>query len=88
MPPAISDGSCDYCVYGLQTACVHGGFFGNAEVPGPQAEAIRVPLADGTLYTLPVGEDEALRPSLQVRRHRAVDAGNAVATTSPSPKPG
>jgi threonine dehydrogenase-like Zn-dependent dehydrogenase len=64
MPFAFSDGTCDYCAHGLQTACSHGGFFGNPEVPGAQAEAIRVPLADGTLYRLPAGEDDALMPSL------------------------
>jgi threonine dehydrogenase-like Zn-dependent dehydrogenase len=64
MPFAFSDGTCDFCEHGLQTACVHGGFFGNPEVPGAQAEAVRVPLADGTLYVLPVGEDDELMPSL------------------------
>ena len=64
MPFAFSDGTCEFCRDGLQTACVHGGFFGNAEVPGAQAEAVRVPLADGTLFVLPVGEDDALLPSL------------------------
>ena len=64
MPFAFSDGTCEFCEDGLQTACVHGGFFGSAEVPGAQAEAVRVPLADGTLYVLPVGEDSALLPSL------------------------
>ena len=64
MPFAFSDGTCDYCRHGLQTACSHGGFFGNPEVPGAQAEAVRVPLADGTLYPLPVGEDDPLMPSL------------------------
>ena len=33
-------------------------------VGGGQAEAVRVPLADGTLVKLPVGEDSALLPSL------------------------
>jgi threonine dehydrogenase-like Zn-dependent dehydrogenase len=32
----------------LQTSCEHGGSFGTAEVPGAQAEAVRVPQADGT----------------------------------------
>jgi threonine dehydrogenase-like Zn-dependent dehydrogenase len=31
---------------------------------GAQAEALRVPLADGTLFVLPVGKDNALMPSL------------------------
>ena len=64
MPFAFSDGTCEFCEHGLHTASIRGGFFGNPEVPGAQAEAIRVPLADGTLYPLPVGEDDALMPSL------------------------
>jgi threonine dehydrogenase-like Zn-dependent dehydrogenase len=65
MPFAYSDGTCDFCHEGLQTACVHGGFFGvGGEVGGAQAEALRVPQADGTLFALPVGEDDALMPSL------------------------
>jgi threonine dehydrogenase-like Zn-dependent dehydrogenase len=64
MPFAWSDGTCEFCREGLNTSCVHGGFFGNAEVAGAQAEAVRVPLADGTLYALPVGRDDALLPSL------------------------
>ena len=62
MPFAYSDGTCDFCHEGLHTSCAHGGFFGSVE--GAQAEAIRVPLADGTLYKLPVHEDDALIPSL------------------------
>jgi threonine dehydrogenase-like Zn-dependent dehydrogenase len=65
MPFAFSDGTCLFCEEGLQTACVHGGFFGNgAEPGGAQAEALRIPQADGTLYALPVGEDDSLMPSL------------------------
>src|ERR687884_580426 len=64
MPFAWSDGTCEFCAEGLQTACVHGGFFGNAEVAGAQAEAVRVPLADGTLFSLPVPKDDALMASL------------------------
>src|SRR6266436_9793790 len=64
MPFAFSDGTCDFCREGLNTACVHGGFFGNNGQPGAQAEALRVPCADGTLFVLPLGEDDALMPSL------------------------
>jgi len=65
MPFAYSDGSCDLCHEGLQTSCVHGGFFGySEEAGGAQAEAVRIPLADGTLFVLPVGQDEALMPAL------------------------
>src|SRR4051794_32205787 len=64
MPFAFSDGTCLFCQEGLQTECMHGGFFGNPEVAGAQSEAVRVPQADGTLYVLPVGQDDALMPSL------------------------
>jgi len=64
MPFAWSDGTCEFCRRGLQTACIQGGYFGNEEIPGAQAEALRVPLADGTLYKVPTGEDEALLQSL------------------------
>ena len=64
MPFAFSDGTCDFCHEGLHTSCVHGGFFGNVEVPGAQAEAVRVPQADGTLFALPTGPDDALIPAL------------------------
>jgi threonine dehydrogenase-like Zn-dependent dehydrogenase len=64
MPFAYSDGRCEFCHEGLQTACVRGGFFGFAGLNGAQAEALRVPQADGTLYTLPGGTDKALMNSL------------------------
>ncbi len=63
MPFAYSDGTCIFCHEGLQTSCVHGGFFGTPELPGAQAEAVRVPLADGTLFVLPVTADKTLMPS-------------------------
>src|SRR5438128_1327342 len=64
MPFAYSDGTCVFCHDGLQTSCIHGGFFGSVEVGGAQAEAVRVPQADGTLFVLSVGKDDALMPSL------------------------
>src|SRR5437660_673674 len=64
MPFAYSDGTCAFCHEGLHTSCVHGGFFGTVELPGAQAEALRIPLADGTLFVLPVGADDALMASL------------------------
>jgi len=63
-PFVWADNTCDYCRRGLQTSCRHGGFYGNDEVGGGQAEAIRVPQAQGTLVKLPGGEDSALLPSL------------------------
>jgi alcohol dehydrogenase len=51
-PFAWSDGTCEFCREGLQTSCVHVGFFGGAEKNGGQAELIRVPYADGTLVKM------------------------------------
>jgi len=64
MPFAFSDGTCEFCDEGLQTACIHGGFFGSTDVAGAQAEAVRIPLADGTLYVLPTRDVNGLLPSL------------------------
>ncbi len=63
-PFAYSDGTCAFCDEGLQTSCPNGGFWGVGDVDGGQGEAVRVPHADGTLVVLPVGEDDALMPSL------------------------
>ena len=64
MPFANSDGTCLFCEEGLQTACVHRDFFGNGTLDGAQAEAMRIPMADGTLYAIDVAEDDVLMPSL------------------------
>ena len=86
MPFASSDGTCVFCHEGLQTECVHRGFFGNGEegIGGAQAEALRIPQADGTLYKLPADPGEALMPSLLTLadvlgtgHHAAVVAGVA-----------
>jgi len=62
-PFAISDGTCEFCRKGLQTSCVHGQFWGG-ETDGAQGEAVRVPLADGTLVHIPdrvEGDEKLLR---------------------------
>ena len=63
-PFLYSDGTCVFCREGLHTSCLHGGRYGADDVDGGQGEAVRVPQADGTLVALPVGEDDALMPSL------------------------
>jgi threonine dehydrogenase-like Zn-dependent dehydrogenase len=63
-PFAWSDGTCEFCRQGLQTSCLHGGWWGGTELDGGQGEAVRVPQADGTLVVLPVGPDHALMASL------------------------
>ena len=51
-PFAYSDGTCPHCLHGITTACANGGFF-PMNGDGGQGEAVRVPLADGTLVTVP-----------------------------------
>jgi len=63
-PFAWSDGTCVFCREDLQTSCEHGGFWASGGIGGAQAEAIRVPLADGTLVKAPVDERSELLPSL------------------------
>lgn len=87
-PFVWSDNTCDFCAEGLQTSCRHGGGWGAPGVDGGQGEAVRVPQAQGTLVTLPVGEDSALLPSLltlsdvfSTGHHCAVTAGVSPRTT-------
>ena len=63
-PFAWSDNTCDFCREGFQTSCRHGGFWARNGIGGGQAEAVRVPLADGTLVKAPVEEGSPLIPSL------------------------
>ncbi|MFD9734591.1 zinc-binding dehydrogenase [Umezawaea sp. NPDC059074] len=66
VPFAISDNTCEFCREGLHSSCAHpqAGFWDAQAVEGGQSEAVRVPLADGTLVKLPVAADSALIPSL------------------------
>ncbi len=64
MPFGYSDGTCPICHDGINTACPSGGFFGSWETGGAQAEALRIPQADGTLYPIDVDPDDALMPAL------------------------
>jgi len=54
-----SDGTCPNCRAGYPSSCVHREFVG-----GCQAEAVRVPLADGTLVATPVQPSQEAIPSL------------------------
>jgi threonine dehydrogenase-like Zn-dependent dehydrogenase len=64
-PFAYSDGTCPNCLAGVQTACLHGGFFGGGDLGG-QAACVRVPQAAGTLVTVPAGsyDDATMRSFL------------------------
>lgn len=61
-PFSYSDGTCEFCVKGVHTSCVDGGFWGGDTNDGGQGEAVRVPHADGTLVVVPesVSNDAAL----------------------------
>lgn len=52
-PFAYSDGTCPHCSHGITTACSNGGFWASGGIDGGQGEAVRVPLADGTLVAVP-----------------------------------
>jgi threonine dehydrogenase-like Zn-dependent dehydrogenase len=83
-PFAYSDGTCDFCARGLQTSCRTGGYWGGRG-DGGQGEAVRVPLADGTLVPLPdevdLGDDRlaaavaTLTDVMGTGHHGAVNAG-------------
>lgn len=64
-PFAFSDGTCPHCRHGVTTACANGGFF-PMNGDGGQCEAVRVPLANGTLVAVPGSghSDEMLRSLL------------------------
>ncbi|GAB6902346.1 zinc-binding dehydrogenase [Kineosporia succinea] len=63
-PWVFSDGTCEFCREGLTTSCPHGGMWGYGDADGAQAEAVRVPFADGTLFRIPGPADSELVPSL------------------------
>jgi threonine dehydrogenase-like Zn-dependent dehydrogenase len=52
-PFLYCDGTCPNCRMGITSACVAGGVWGVGGVDGGQGEAVRVPLADGTLVKVP-----------------------------------
>ena len=63
-PFAFSDGTCSHCRHGITSACANGGFF-PMNGDGGQGEAVRVPLADGTLVRVSEpGDSEELMRSL------------------------
>jgi alcohol dehydrogenase len=49
---------CDFCRKGMYSHCRHGGWILGNIVDGTQAEYVRIPHADGSLYRFPLGGDE------------------------------
>lgn len=86
-PFALSDGTCVHCRNGVHTSCEHGAWWGGEDseglmVDGGQGEAVRVPMADGTLVATPEMPDDSMLASLLTLsdvmgtgHHAAVSAG-------------
>jgi alcohol dehydrogenase len=49
---------CDFCKRGMYSHCRHGGWILGHTIDGTQAEYVRVPHADGSLYSFPADADE------------------------------
>jgi alcohol dehydrogenase len=49
---------CDFCRKGMYSHCRHGGWILGNTLDGTQAEYVRIPHADGSLYSFPPGGDE------------------------------
>lgn len=53
-----SCGTCDYCRRGMYSHCVHGGWILGNKIDGTQAEFVRTPFADTSLYHVPPGAEQ------------------------------
>ena len=53
-----SCGKCEYCRRGMYSHCTTGGWILGNEIDGTQAEYVRTPHADTSLYHIPEGADE------------------------------
>ena len=51
-------GKCDYCRRGMYSHCRTGGWILGNRIDGTQAEYVRIPHADTSLYRIPEGSDE------------------------------
>jgi alcohol dehydrogenase len=51
-------GRCEYCRRGMYSHCVNGGWILGNTIDGTQAEYVRIPHADTSLYHIPGGVDE------------------------------
>ena len=53
-----SDGKCEACKRGMYSHCASGGWILGNTIDGTQAEYVRIPFADTSLYHVPAGADE------------------------------
>ena len=92
-PFTLSDNTCVHCRNGVHTSCEHGASWGGEDEQGlpidaGQGEAVRVPMADGTLVPTPERPDESMVASLLTLsdvmgtgHHAALAAGVGPGTT-------
>ncbi|WP_174442375.1 zinc-binding dehydrogenase [Demequina salsinemoris] len=64
VPFAFQDNTCVFCQEGMQTACVHGGWYGTPQADGLQAEYARIPQADGSAVAVPGVDPETASEDL------------------------
>jgi threonine dehydrogenase-like Zn-dependent dehydrogenase len=82
-PFTFCDGTCAHCLAGVTSHCLTGGSFGNRGIDGGQGQAVRVPLANGTLVRVPGSghSEETIRSLLALSdvmctgHHAAVSGG-------------
>jgi alcohol dehydrogenase len=53
-----ADGKCDHCRKGMYSHCTNGGWILGHQIDGTQAEYVRIPHADTSLYLIPDAVDE------------------------------
>ena len=53
-----ADGTCEYCKKQMYSHCEDGGWILGHTINGTQAEYVRIPHADNSLYPIPAGADE------------------------------
>jgi alcohol dehydrogenase len=53
-----SCGKCQYCRRGMYSHCVNGGWILGNKIDGTQAEYVRIPFADTSLYRIPTDSEE------------------------------
>jgi alcohol dehydrogenase len=78
----IACGKCVFCRKLMYSHCVNGGWILGNKIDGTQAEFVRIPYAETSLYPIPTGADEA---SIAVSTPRPPVIVMTLATALPSP---
>lgn len=58
IPCVTADGRCEYCKRAMYSHCINGGWILGNVIDGTQAEFVRIPYADTSLYAIPKGVSE------------------------------